>query len=154
MHFALNSQMNIREGFRRFAIVFGILGLAAGLVVAAAEATSVAARFKEYSRLNTLKENFKIPSSIYRVVDAQNAGVSDDEIFKSLAAHEKWDTAAIVRAGYSKAEVLSVVEEPPRAPILNLFAVVMLPVVGFFVPWGALRSIGWMIDGFRKPDVP
>jgi len=143
---------NVTEGFRRLALLFGLLGLVAGLVVAAVEASPAAAELKEYSRLNKLKKDFNI-RSIYKVVDAQNAGVPEDMIFTVVAAHEKWNTDAILRAGYSKAEVLSVVKESPRAPIADLLAVVMFPLGGFFIPWGAVRSIGWMIDGFRKPDV-
>lgn len=146
--------MNIREGFRRFSLVFGLLGFVAGLVVATVEAFPAAAAFKEYSRLNKLKKDFNIQSSIYDVDRARSAGVPDDVMFNYLESHEKWNTDAILRAGYSKAEVLSVVKESPRAPIFDLLAVVMFPLAGFFIPWGALRSIGWMIDGFRKPDAP
>ena len=142
--------VNVTEGFRRLALVFGLLGLVAGLIVATVEAFPAAAEFQKYSRLNKLKNDFNI-RSIYRVRDAENAGVTDDEIFTVVAAHEKWNTEAILRAGYSKADVLSVLKDSPTAPIFDLFALAMFPIAGFFIPWGALRSIGWMIDGFRRP---
>ena len=71
--------VNVTEGFRRLALVFGLLGLVAGLIVATVEAFPAAAEFQKYSRLNKLKNDFNI-RSIYRVRDAENAGVPDDEI--------------------------------------------------------------------------
>ena len=32
------------------------------------------------------------------------------------------------------------------------WAIVLLPVVGFFIPWGAGRAIGWVLAGFGQPD--
>jgi hypothetical protein len=78
-------------------------------------------------------------------------------MFNFLATHEKWNSDAILRSGYSKADVLSVVREAPRAPKVSAFdvlAIVMCPLAGFLVPWGAFRSVGWAIDGFRKPNIP
>ena len=42
---------------------------------------------------------------------------------------------------------------PTPAPSGWLYLLVALfPVVGFFVPWGAIRAIGWVGAGFIKPQ--
>ena len=31
------------------------------------------------------------------------------------------------------------------------FSIVLFPVLGFFIPWGALHAIGWVGSGFSQP---
>ena len=114
--------MNITEGFRRFGFAFGAVGFLAGLAVSTLGAFPVVEQFREYFRLTRLKNDFKIRSSFYSVDEARSAGLPDDVMFNFLATHEKWNSDAILRSGYSKADVLSVVREAPRAPKVSASA--------------------------------
>jgi hypothetical protein len=85
--------MNITEGFRRFGFAFGVVGFLVGLAVSTLGAFPVVEQFREYFRLNRLKNDFKIRSSFYSVDEARRAGLPDDVIFNFLATHEKWTSA-------------------------------------------------------------
>lgn len=42
---------------------------------------------------------------------------------------------------------------PTPAPgVWSYLLVAILPVLGFFIPWGAIRAIGWVLSGFVKPS--
>jgi hypothetical protein len=34
----------------------------------------------------------------------------------------------------------------------SYFLIVILPFLGFFVPWGVVRAIGWVVIGFAQPS--
>jgi hypothetical protein len=142
--------MNVTEGFRRLGLAFGVVGFLAGLTLSVLGAFPVIEQFEEYFRLNKLKNDFKIRSSIFSVDEARSAGLSDDLMFNYLATHEKWNSDAIFHSGYSKADVLSVVRQSPRTPkvsAIDFVTIVMCPLAGFLIPWGTFRSVGWAIDG-------
>jgi hypothetical protein len=41
---------------------------------------------------------------------------------------------------------------PTAAPgVWPCFLIAIFPVLGFFVPWGAIRAIGWVGTGFSQP---
>jgi hypothetical protein len=42
---------------------------------------------------------------------------------------------------------------PTSAPAAWMYSlIVFFPVFGFFIPWGAIRAIGWVVAGFVKPS--
>ena len=34
----------------------------------------------------------------------------------------------------------------------SYFLIVILPFLGFFIPWGVVRAIGWVVIGFAQPS--
>jgi hypothetical protein len=42
---------------------------------------------------------------------------------------------------------------PTPAPSAWLYLLIALfPILGFFIPWGAIRAVGWVIAGFVHPS--
>ena len=41
---------------------------------------------------------------------------------------------------------------PTPAPgVWSYFLIAILPMLGFFIPWGAVRALGWTLAGFFQP---
>ena len=41
---------------------------------------------------------------------------------------------------------------PTPAPgVWSYFLIAILPMLGFFIPWGVVRAIGWTLAGFIQP---
>ena len=39
----------------------------------------------------------------------------------------------------------------PAPAVWQYLFVVICPIIGFFIPWGSIRAIGWVVTGFARP---
>ena len=67
-----------------------------------------------------------------------------------------WDTDHIWN---DQSEIYSIETEdgqnlyPTPAPAASTYLLIALfPILGFLIPWGAIRAIGWVLAGFIRPS--
>ena len=147
--------MNLREGTRRLALLLGALGAIAGGFASYSELQSVKEQRASYikferlaasgvvqqERKNCLSDN---PPPGYTKLGAQlpanSAGIEAIE----------WTDDCRVDMIKTEAGEWLYPELAPRPWEYLLIA--LFPVLGFFIPWGAVRAIGWVLAGFLQPS--
>lgn len=150
--------MNLREGTRRLALLLGVVGAVLGGYVSYMELQTVLdqrARHNEFERLansqviqqerKTLQEKTNSQSNFVPDWAFGGTVVNNGEI-KTIYWRDKWEVDSIDTVdGKTHSSTL--------APSAWLYLVVaLLPVFGFFIPWGAIRAIGWVGAGFFQPS--
>jgi len=170
--------VNLREGTRRLALLLGVLGAIAGGFVSYLELQEIQsqrARHEKFDRLvasdavqQERKAIQKMPDFIPHtgaVARETNpyAKMYQDGLRQEYSILPKdgiktinWDVNHVLndRSGiYSIETVDGQTLYPTPAPAWwSYVMVVVFPFLGFLVPWGVVRSIGWVGAGFVKPS--
>ncbi len=70
-----------------------------------------------------------------------------------------WDMSKAIPIAPEGKEVSSIETEdgqtlyPTPSPALwTYFLIALFPILGFFIPWGAIRAVGWVGAGFVQPS--
>lgn len=91
------------------------------------------------------------PDAPYCFIPASDTNETDYEASES-------NSAGIETIHFENREIASIetregqILYPTPAPgAWSYFLIAILPVLGFFVPWGAVRAIGWVGSGFAQP---
>ena len=148
--------MNLREGTRRLALLFGVLGAVAGGYVSYLELQGTleqSARHNKFQHLAT--------SDVVQQERKSQAGwvVIDPKTGERTQWEQKVDKGGIKTIHWTEDQGIESIETqdgqtlyptPTPAAWQYLF-VVLVPIIGFFIPWGAVRAIGWVLAGFFQP---
>lgn len=145
--------MNVGEGMRRLAILCGVVGGLLGCVGVSAEVSRV------WHARNVQQPHAPqvLTDSDIAAYDAKNSGVQAAPT--TPAAGQDWFSRnaprrSTVPAGYT----LDPVYQPPEAsvavpPKLSAYLPPLaVPVIGFLMPWIAIRAFGWVLIGFRREN--
>ena len=143
--------MNIAEGTRRLGLLLGCLGCLVVVVASSTEWETIWSSRARHKRLESLSVGFGIPAKRFKVGEARSAGYSDSEILHNFAEMQKANIEGAKKSGYTDAEILELLEfgVPPAPRMRDCFSLVLLAAMGFLIPWGVLRSIGWVLEGFK-----
>lgn len=167
--------MNLREGTRRLALLLGAVGAIAGGFASylelqpALEQRAAHIRFERLANSQVVgqarkecfgpwekhlstKENLPVklvPPYCFMPIDDPNAANYTPSELNSggiKAVHfENRETASIET---QDGQTLY----PTRAPgTWSYVLIAILPILGFFIPWGTVRAIGWVVAGFVEP---
>ena len=151
--------MNLREGTRRLALLLGVVGAIAGGFVSYLE-------LQETQSQRTRHIKFEQLAASDDIKQARKNLLSNIRIDPQTGERQGWEWPYTVDKGGIKAirwsenyGVESIETEdgqtfystPAPAAWQYLF-VVLLPILGFFIPWGAIRAIGWVGTGFFQPS--
>lgn len=139
--------MNLNEGTRRLALLLGIVGMIAGGAHA-------------YQQCQTVRHE----REILDLTPAQWQMMSHVQRHDALYGMEEWQRAALAKdLGYydwldvdkamNAACADSVLPHPPTPSSLAYFWAAVWPLVGFLVPWVAIRATVWVGKGFLKDSV-
>jgi hypothetical protein len=150
--------MNLREGTRRLALIVGITGACLGCIASYSELKTVrdlSAHHAEFERLTAGFANSKLAQQMRR--DAEH-DPSDNSITPDCCGIEEifWDKNHIFN---DPSGVYSITTEdgrslyPTPAPGAGSYALIAaLPILGFLLPWGVIRAVGWVLAGFVQPS--
>lgn len=149
--------MNLKEGTRRLALLLGVVGAILGGYASYVELQTVLSQRALHNRFEQLST-----SDIVKQERKSLAGwVSIDP---KTGERTQWDQQ--VNKGGIKTihwtednQIESIVPEdglalyPTPAPAAGTYLLIALfPFLGFFIPWGAIRAIGWVGAGFVQPS--
>jgi hypothetical protein len=150
--------MNLREGTRRLALLLGVVGAILGGFASYTDLQTVRSqseRHAEFERLTAGFANSKLAQRMRQ--DAEN-DPSDNSVRPDCCGIEEiaWDKNHIFNhpsGVYSITTDSGQILHPTPAPGAWSYGLVaILPILGFFIPWGAVRAIGWVLAGFVKPS--
>lgn len=155
--------MNLREGTRRLALLLGVAGAILGGVLSYSLLRSVMLRTAENSRFELL-ENSKLVSDARQMEQREQAPPQGWPPTVPYSHHFHYSTSLDyggIKTIYwnREYEVESIETEDgqylhpiPAPSAWSYVLIAMLPLLGFIVPWGVVRAIGWVIAGFVKPS--
>ena len=147
--------MNLREGTRRLALLLGVAGVIVGGLASYVELQTALEQRARHNRFEGL-----VASDVVKQERKSLAGwVSIDP---KTGERIHWDQ--LVNKGGIKTihwtednQIESIVPEdgqalyPTPAPAAGTYLLITLfPILGFFIPWGVIRAIGWVGVGFTQ----
>ncbi len=150
--------MNLREGTRRLALLLGVVGAILCGVLSWTQLQSTMRQRADHQRFEQLANSSVIRGAIF----AAQHGLSPDRDNGRVAS---FDLPPQISFGMRSVnfrdpgfEIQSLDMEdgqtlyPTPAPSAWLYLLIALfPILGFFIPWGAIRAIGWVGSGFAQP---
>lgn len=162
--------MNLREGTRRLALLLGAAGAIAGGLFAYAQLQSTMrqradhARFEQLANSDVVRQErdrrFPPPARLDTDTAESIAGPHNP---KSDSGYAAWPSEVnkegIKDIFWTKDLGINSFETddgqtlyPTPAPGAGAYLLVaVLPILGFFIPWGAVRAVGWVLAGFFQP---
>lgn len=150
--------MNFREGTRRLALLLGAVGAILGGFVSYFDLQSVMDQRARHNRFEQLAS-----SDVVQQERKNLAGwVSiDPKTGERIPWDQQVDKGGIKTVHWTEDNEIESIDTqggqylfPTPAPSAwEYLWVVLFPVLGFFVPWGAIRAIGWVGAGFAKSSI-
>jgi hypothetical protein len=152
--------MNLRVGTQRLALLVGAVGAILGGFASYTELQNVMNQSEQHNRFRHLantdvvkreREQMKVDLS-----HLTNPTVTDSNGWESGVYPIKSGIKTIHWGHDYGVESIETEDGqtlyPTPAPSAWMFLLVALfPVLGFFIPWGAVRAIGWAGAGFVRP---
>lgn len=145
--------MNLREGTRRLALLFGAAGTILCAVLSYAQLQSLMRQRADHMRFEQLANSPAVEQE------------RKDWFLVNLPAGAIPDPSKLNKGGVGtihwnrNLEIASIETQdgqtlyPTPAPGAWSYALIaILPLLGFFIPWGAVRAIGWVLAGFVQPS--
>lgn len=174
--------MNFKEGMRRVGVLLGLAGAVVGGLFAHGQVTQLWAIHSANREFETalgsptvrsvtaaLQKYRREPWNTFRSGEFLDYVPKDEMISRSAPKEDRVDVTVIQvdhggvkymtsdQAGLVQSIVLTTGEHlyQREAPALGAFLVpILYPLVGFLVPWGAIRAITWIGMGFFEPKAP
>jgi hypothetical protein len=158
--------MNLREGTRRLALLFGALGSILCGVLSWAQLQPILRQrtdhkqFEYISNSAVVQQERKVRQAGWEIVDPKVPARGPDVLPGDFNG---WDidpsainSNGIKSIGWNQDYSVAYIETqdgktlyPTLAPSAwSYLLIAVLPFLGFFVPWGAVRAIGWVLAGF------
>jgi predicted small secreted protein len=145
--------MNLSEGMRRLALLLGAAGAILGGFASYMELQTVLSEKEYHDRFEKLAN-----SDVVRQERKSQAGwVSvDPKTGKSDDWYQLIDRGGIKTIHWTKDnEIESIgtqdgqtLNPTPAPSARQYFLIALFPILGFLIPWGAVRAIGWVVAGF------
>jgi hypothetical protein len=161
--------MNLREGTRRLALLLGLVGLIVGGFFSYLVLQSVMSQRADHQRFEGLADSSVVEQARKERFGPWDAAGSPIQPFDPkqpycIADHDRNEldysasepnSSGIRTVHFENREIASIDTTdgqtlyPTPAPSAWLYLLIALwPVLGFFIPWGATRAIGWVAAGF------
>jgi hypothetical protein len=150
----VEATVNLREGTRRLALLLGVAGAIAG-------------GFASYLELQTLTsqrarhDRFEIQANSDAVQQDRKDFLAgwvsiDHKTGERIQWDQQVDKDGIKTIHWTKDNEIESIETedgqtlyPTQAPAAwQYLFIVLVPILGFCIPWGAVRAIGWVGAGF------
>lgn len=165
--------MNLSEGMRRLALLLGVVGaISAGFVGYMQLQTDLSQRaqhkrFEQLANSDVVQQERKLrfhtdPATGVTLdwgeaFDAQGNRISDPP-HEFASVPSEVDKGGISAINWTKDIRVASIETqdgqtlyPTQAPrAWEYLLIALLPMLGFFIPWGAVRAVGWVGAGFIK----
>jgi hypothetical protein len=147
--------MNLREGTRRLALLLGVVGAILCCLFSLAQLQSLMRQRAEQKRFEKLANSQIMQQDRYDLLaDCVKQTPPKLDLSAGLSSHlHKGGIDTITWS--SGCQIASITTEngetvyPSPAPgTWSYILIANLPLLGFFIPWGAIRAIGWVGAGF------
>lgn len=149
--------MNLKEGTRRLALLLGVVGVIFGGFVGYMQLQSVLGqrarhvKFEQLANSDVVRQESKdVRSHPGWLVSAYPPDPSCNDncsvIQKSGIKMIHWTPNYGVES--IETEDGQTLYPTPAPGWWAYVLIAILPVLGFFIPWGAVRAIGWVVTGF------
>jgi hypothetical protein len=149
--------MNLKEGTRRLALLLGAVGAILGGFASYSELQTIREQRASHNRFEQLAASPVVQRARHSIEIACAQDPSDKQCGdKSYAPMSEVNSSGIKTIYWSKDFQVELIQiddgqnlfptSPPSAwdnPLIALF-----PILGFFIPWGAVCAIGWVGAGF------
>ena len=144
--------MNLKEGTRRLALLLGVIGTILGGIASYIELRNVLSEMEYHDRFERLAN-----SDVVQQERKSLAGwVSiDPKTGERIQWDQQVDKGGIKTIHWTKNNEIESIETenqrvyPTAAPSARQYSLIALfPILGFLIPWGAVRAIGWLGAGF------
>jgi hypothetical protein len=146
--------MNLREGTRRLALLLGVVGAIFGGFASYAELRTVRNQSARHADFERLTAGFESSRLAQRMRQESENDPSDNSIMPGCCGIEEivWDKNHVFNhpsGVYSITTDGGQTLHPTPAPAAwEYLLIALFPLLGFFIPWGAIRAIGWVGAGF------
>lgn len=150
--------MNLREGTRRLALLLGVVGAIVCGVLSYAQLQSTMHQRADHIRFEQLANSPAIHGAVVAAKDGlapnrDNGRVASFDMPPGTSGGIRtvnfWDPGFKIQS--LEMEDGETLYPTPAPGVWSYFLIAILPVFGFFVPWGAARAIGWVGAGFVQP---
>jgi hypothetical protein len=151
-------RINLREGTRRLALLLGVAGLIGGSYVSYLELQSTLEQREHHKKFEQLAN-----SEVVQQERKSHAGwvTIDPKTGERTAWEQQVDKGGIKTILWTTDNDIESIEAkdgqtlyPSPAPAAwQYLFVAFTPILGFFIPWGVTRAIGWMLAGFVIPSM-
>jgi hypothetical protein len=163
--------LNLKEGTRRLALLLGVAGAILGGFASYLELQTVLSQRTDHIRLEQLA-NSDVVQHARRSIEISESGASQNpapakfdwsavEVCPLDASDNAGCTTDVARGDiktihWAKGLVVKSIEASDGqtlystpAPSAWMYCLIaLLPILGFLIPWGAVRAIGWVGAGF------
>ena len=147
--------MNLKEGTRRTALLLGVVGALLGGFLSYLELNSVMEQRARNYRFERLVNSDVVRQEHKKIADWKTI---DPKTGERIQWEDQVDQGGIKTIQWSTDnEVESIVTEdgqmlyPTVAPSAwEYLWIPLFALLGFFIPWGVVRAIGWVVAGFVK----
>jgi hypothetical protein len=147
--------VNLREGTRRLAMLLGMAGVIVGGLAsyvelqAALEQRARRNRFEGLVNSDVVRQERKDQAAGWVPIDPKTGERTTDQLVN------KGGIKTIRWTEENEVESIETVDGeylfPTPAPSAGTYLLVpLLPILGFLIPWGAIRAIGWVGVGFTQ----
>jgi hypothetical protein len=162
--------VNLREGTRRLALLLGVAGAILGGFVSYFQLQSTMRQRADHQRWAQLANSDAVkqakPNPDDLIAEFMTLPKAErGQLFEQLAPEKQHALLAQIKArrkdgiktiNWNKSDGVESIETedgqtlyPAPAPGAWSYVVIALfPLLGFFIPWGAVRAIGWVGAGF------
>jgi hypothetical protein len=145
--------MNLREGTRRLALLLGVIGAILAGVVSYVQLQSLIRQRADHRQFEQLANSDVVQQERKRLGGWVTI---DQQTGERIQWEQRVDKGGIKTIHWTKDNEIESIDTqdghylfPTPAPSASPYLLTALfPIVGFFIPWGALRAIGWVGAGF------
>ena len=152
--------MNLREGTRRLALFLGVIGAMVGGVASYSELQDLREQQASHSRFEQLAASPVVQQARRSIETACAQNPSDkqcgDERYVPMSEFNSGGIKTIYWSKDYQVEWIktddgqNLFSTTPAPAVWEYLLVALFPILGFFIPWGAIRAIGWVVGGFVK----
>jgi hypothetical protein len=151
--------MNLREGTRRLALVLGVVGAILCGVLSYAQLQSTLSERADHQKFEKLANS---PTAVQAHKEVRMPGPWDKYDALAFKAGGTFGTdvndGGIKKIFWNRKYRIASLETedgrtlyPTPAPGLWSYVLIgILPLLGFLIPWGVVRSLGWVVTGFLQ----
>ena len=152
--------MNLKEGTRRLTLPLGAVGAILGGFASYSELQTIREQFASHTRFEQLAVSPAAQNALrsLKVVCAQAPSDKQcgDEQYVPMSEINSGGIKTIYWSKDYRAELIqtddgeNLIATSPLPPAWEYLLVAILPILGFFIPWGAVRALSWVGAGFLK----
>lgn len=155
--------MNLKEGFRRLSLVAGVAGFAFGIYASSGFVVALYDEISEYRKYQSEIEKASIRDVIASVVrmeklekEANRFEIRDYPGTKAVSVKRNGVQQITFDDDYQEIKWIvlnngNTIYSQKKPEYWTMLLFIMLPpLLGFVVPWGAVRTIGWIVQGFNR----